>query len=349
MTAPERIRPSWLDPGVDLIDADLHLHALPEDLAPRLAAHGIADETAEGIAIACEAAGTDLTTRSQPIVDPDTVGRAWLDRHGIVRALCHVRVVPANVSDPRVAHALAAATNDWQIENWLAGDARLWGSIVVDPRQPRAAAAEIDRVAGRARFAHVLLPLRTAMLLGNREYWPLYEAAAAHNLALAIHAGGITHVAPTSSGWPSYRVEEEIGMSQIAESQIMNIISEGVFDRVPALRLLFLECGWAWIPAWMWRMDKEWKGLRREIPWVRDAPSAYIRRHMRFSLHPVDVPDAAAFLQVIEHLLTDELILFSSGYPDAAEGSIARALPDGLPATLRARIASGNARAFYGD
>ncbi len=349
MTPAEPVRPAWLDRGVDLIDADIHLHALPEDLAPRLAAHGFSDATAEEIAIACEAAATDYTAGSPRVVDLATARREWLDRHGIVRAFCHPRVVAANVPDPRIARALAAATNDWQIEAWLAGESRLRGSIVVDPRQPRAAAAEIARVAGRARFAHVLLPLRTAMLLGNREYWPLYEAAAAHDLAIAIHAGGITHVAPTSSGWPSYRVEEEVGMSQIAESQIMNIIAEGVFDRVPALRLLFLECGWAWIPAWMWRMDKEWKGLRREIPWVRDAPSAYIRRHMRFSLQPLDVPDAAAFLRVMEHLLTDELILFSGGYPEAAEGGIAVALPDGLPASLREGLASGNARAFYGD
>ena len=32
------------------------------------------------------------------------------------------------------------------------------------------------------------------------------------------------------------------------------------------------ESGFTWLPAHMWRFDKEWKNLRRLVPWVKRAP-----------------------------------------------------------------------------
>ena len=249
----------------------------------------------------------------------------------------------SSVGDPDAAAALASACNDWQVAEWLEKEPRLRASIVVDVKQPVLAAREIDRLGKHAGFVQVLVPARSEMLYGNREYHPIYEAAVRNGLAVAIHFGGGAEVPPTSSGWPSYYVEEYVGMSQIFESQIMNLIAEGVFDRFPDLRIAMAESGWAWVPAWMWRMDKEWKGLRREIPWVRDAPSEYIRRHMRFTLQPIDTPSAREFAQIVEQMGSDDLIMYSSDrpHPHGAE------LPDGLPEALQAKIGHENARAFY--
>src|SRR3712207_9196923 len=84
-------------------------------------------------------------------------------------------------------------------------------------------------------------------------------------------------------------------------SQVTNIVSEGVFDQWPSLRVALLEAGWTWLPAHMWRFDKEWKNLRRLVPWVKRPPSEYIREPIRLTVQPLDAPEGKPrpLLQVV--------------------------------------------------
>jgi predicted TIM-barrel fold metal-dependent hydrolase len=105
-----------------------------------------------------------------------------------------------------------------------------------------------------------------------------------------------------------------------------------------------IEGGWTWLPSLMWRIDKDWKGLRREVPWNTQVPSDYIRARMRLSLQPIDAPeDDHHLLQIIDQLGSDELLMWSSDYPHWHD----RALPTGLSDERRRKICSENARAFY--
>ena len=50
-----------------------------------------------------------------------------------------------------------------------------------------------------------------------------------------------------------------------------------VNENHPGLRVLCAEGGFAWLPSLMWRFDRLWRGLRREIPWTTRRPSAASR------------------------------------------------------------------------
>jgi uncharacterized protein len=137
-------------------------------------------------------------------------------------------------------------------------------------------------------------------------------------------------------------------MAQTFQSQLMSMIVEGVFDRFPTLRVACVESGWAWLPPFLWRFDKEWKGLRREIPWSKRLPSEYVREHVRFTLQPIDGPTGRArMLHLIDQLGSDELLMFSSDYPHRHSSEGLEALPAGLPEALAGRILSANAREHY--
>ena len=88
---------------------------------------------------------------------------------------------------------------------------------------------------------------------------------------------GAPGLPPTSVGWPSTYLEEYVGMSQVFQAQVLSLVSEGVFDQFPDLRVALIETGVTWMPSLMWRFDKEWRGLRSLTPWVKQPPSAYIR------------------------------------------------------------------------
>jgi predicted TIM-barrel fold metal-dependent hydrolase len=205
-------------------------------------------------------------------------------------------------------------------------------------------AREIERVGDHPGFVQVLLPVRSEAPYGNRRYLPIFEAAANKNLVVSLQFGGSPGNPPTGLGWPSYYIEEYVGMAQVFQTQVLSLIVEGVFDRLSNLRVALIEGGWTWLPSLMWRIDKDWKGLRREVPWNTMPPSAYIRQRMRLSLQPIDAPpDEKHLLQIIDQLGSDELLMYSSDYPHWHEDG----LPAELPEPLRAKILRDNARAFY--
>jgi predicted TIM-barrel fold metal-dependent hydrolase len=255
-----------------------------------------------------------------------------------------------SLHNPDTAAAMASAVNDWTIAEWLDKEPRLRASVIVPMRNLEMAVREIDRVGEHPGFVQVLLPVRSEAPYGNRRYLPIFEAAARRDLVVSLQFGGAPGNPPTGSGWPSYYIEEYVGMAQVFQTQVLNMIVEGVFDRFADMRVALIEGGWTWLPALMWRIDKDWKGLRREVPWNTKVPSAYIRERIRLSLQPMDAPpDAAHLLEVIDQLGSDDLLMFSTDYPHwhFSESDPQQALPAGLSDSLRHKILSENARAFY--
>jgi len=196
----------------------------------------------------------------------------------------------------------------------------------------------------------VLLPVRTQLPLGNRNFHPLWEAISRKNLVAGIHFGGAPPNPPTPTGWPSYFFEQYAGMAQVFATQLTNIVSEGVFDQFPTVRVALLESGWTWLPSHMWRFDKEWKNLRRLIPWVKRPPSEYIREHIRVSIQPLDAPEdnPRHLLQVVDQLGSEEMLLYASDYPHPHAADPSETLLRHLPDSFVRKIRGENARALYG-
>ncbi len=138
-------------------------------------------------------------------------------------------------------------------------------------------------------------------------------------------------------------------MTQLFQSQLLSLITEGAFNRHPELKITFLEGGCTWIPSFIWRMDKEWKGLRHELPWLTEPPSAYIHKHVRFTTQPMDMPEEERYMaEIIDQMGSDDLLMFSTDYPRHHFDEQREALVEGVEAALTAKIMAGSARSWYG-
>jgi uncharacterized protein len=271
-----------------------------------------------------------------------------LDAWNVEFGLLNCTYSSDSVHNPDLSLALCGAVNDWQLEHWLQPEPRLRASMVVPARHPELAAHEIDRLGDQPSFVQVLLPVRSEAPYGNRRYHPIYEAAVRHDLVVGLHFGGFPGNPPTPTGWPSYYIEEYAGMAQVFQSQVMSMVAEGVFAAFPDLRVSLIESGFTWLPSLMWRMDKEWKGLRREIPWVKQPPSELIRRHFRASLQPLDAPPEVEHMrQVIRQLESKEMLVFSTDYPHWRFDRPEQAMPAGLSPELEHKILYDNAYKHY--
>jgi predicted TIM-barrel fold metal-dependent hydrolase len=98
----------------------------------------------------------------------------------------------------------------------------------------------------------------------------------------------------------------------------------------------------------MWRFDKEWRNLRRLVPWVAQAPSEYIREHVRLSIQPLDAPlDAKSLLQVVDQLGSEDMLMYASDYPHQHASEPEATLLGHLAPGLAQKIRTDNARAWY--
>ena len=190
--------------------------------------------------------GSDLASWRQQHLDPNNVAL------GILNPLTSGQGATSRDLSAAITHA----TNEWQNAEWTSQDKRLRGSVVVPYEDTAASVREIELRAGDRDFAQVLLLSRTAEPLGQRRYWPIYEAAAAAGLAVGIHAFGYGGWPNTAGGWGSYYIEEMVGHAQAQQALLVSMILEGVFEHVPDLRVVLVEGGLAWAAALGWRMDR---------------------------------------------------------------------------------------------
>ena len=271
-----------------------------------------------------------------------------LDAQNVELAILNCAYAVDGIKNPYGAAAIASAVNDWLVAEWLDKEPRLRASIVIPVQYPDLAVKEIDRVAAHPGFVQVFLPGRSERPYGNRRYFPIFEATARHDLVAGIQFGGAPGTPPTASGWPTYYAEEVVGMSHVFQSQLTSLVSEGTFAEFPNLRIAMVEGGWTWLPSLMWRLDKNWKGLRREIPWTTMPPSEYIRQHVRFTTQPVDAPANSKHLQqIVNQLGSDDLLMYASDYPHWHEDEPAIGLPVEISPERTQKVLAENARAWY--
>jgi predicted TIM-barrel fold metal-dependent hydrolase len=248
---------------------------------------------------------------------------------------------------PELAARLARAINDWLIDQFLDRDPRLRGSLTVVHHDPAEAIREIERVGDHPGFVQVHLPLWSQAPWGRRLWHPMFKAIADHQLVATIHYGGVPDGAPTSTGWPSYFVEHYSAATQMYLTQLVSIVAEGLFEAVPDLRISLNDCGFAWLPGLLWRLDKDWKGLRRDVPWIAVPPSETIRGRVRISVQPLDDVAPSELTQTLSWLGSDDMVLYGSGYPRATGEPISLLL-EGLPEAVRSKIMYENARKHFG-
>lgn len=288
-----------------------------------------------------------------PASDPEFTASHLLDPGGIERAvlLSGQLMGIGSTPDPTVAGALASAYNEWMCERWLEVDPRWRGGLVVAPQDPEAAVAEIDRMADRPGMATIFLPLHE-ILLGERHYYPIYEAAQRHSLSITTHPSGTENVyarAPRMAGTPTFYLEWHAMLSQIHQSNVASLLCNGVFERFPELTVIFAEGGFMWAAELMWKLDRDWKGLRDEVPWVKRLPSDYLLDHIRFSTQPfIEPKDKRLLGPALEMVGAERTLMFSSDYPHWDYDDPSRAL-SGITPELRRRICVETPRAVYGD
>ena len=317
-----------------IIDCDIHpsLHAR-SDLNPFLAKRWQEHLKTYGDHLRTPYIGTTPYPRSSPLIarrdawpptggppgsDLDFMRQQHLDpldvEFGILQVLDLFIFSQQNLE---FGAAIQRAINDWQLAHWTSREPRLKASILVGQDDTEAAIAEIERCARIGQYVQINVSPRANEPLGRRRYWPIYARAAGTRPA-ARHS--------RRRLWRPRADRRRLAVLLCRGAPIATRISmaaharpvsciEGVPERFPRLKIVFIEGGFGWISSTMWRMDQHFERFRGEVPHLKRRPSEYVREHFWFTTQPIDEPDEARHLRSLIEWVGVDRLLFSSDYP----------------------------------
>lgn len=293
---------------------------------------------------------TDITDDENPGANWPRMKEMLFDKYnydyGIL--LGEEAIEASTLANPYYATALVKAYNDYLIEEWLPLDPRMKGSMVIAPQDPEGSAAEIRRIGEHPDIVQILMSSGSYRPYGDKVYHPIWEAASEVGLPLGIHLGGQGGInynpigtGPTTFFWETHSLLAETGMAHIAST-----IANGCFEKWPNVKFVMIECGIAWVAPMLWRMDADYKALRKETPWLKRLPTEYATEFMRFGSQPLEQPANIDHLWgVLEAIDAKNTMLYCSDYP---HWDFDDPYQINIPEDWKENVFDLNARALYG-
>ena len=212
--------------------------------------------------------------------------------------------------------AITTSYNRWMGDR-LSGHPRIKWSAVVNLDDVAAAVDQVHEAKKLGAVSVMVLGTAGDDMLDHPRLFPFYQALCEENLALGVHVGWscpslnnlYSHIYP--SGVIAFHVPLLMAFTAL--------ISGGVLDRFPDLRIVFLEAGCQWVPFILERVHHRYKNqgstLRKFLPQtapIQKLPvMEYIKRGNIF--FSTEVEDE--ILPNVLNLVGEGQVIFGSDMP----------------------------------
>ncbi len=147
--------------------------------------------------------------------------------------------------------------NNWLYEKYCNLTPRVKGMALIPVQDPQAAAAELHRAVTQLGMPGAMLPSTGEGIkahYGDPIYAPIYEEAEKLGCALALHGGCHHHLGMDS--FSTYYPVHALGHPFGVMIQAAAMLSHGIFEQYPKLRVGYLEGGATWVPFFLDRMER---------------------------------------------------------------------------------------------
>jgi predicted TIM-barrel fold metal-dependent hydrolase len=254
------------------------------------------------------------------------------------------------LDDAGLAAALATARNKWVAEYCAENPKRIKGTAALAQQDIDSSVAELHRsVKELGLVGASIFPNVKGRHLGDAYYFPLYAEAEKLNVPICVHMflGRYGSDATGTERVNKFFYSHLFGHPFEQMIALAVIIGEGVLDRFPELRFVFLESGCGWLPYWFHRLDEHYEVLGVQLPNLRREPSRLLERGQLYFSFESDESELPHVVDVIG----DDWLVFASDYshfdsrwPGAAEPIVEHPK---LSAATKRKILNDNARRLY--
>jgi uncharacterized protein len=209
--------------------------------------------------------------------------------------------------------ALAGAFNRWMIEHILPEDSRIKGLVYLPFNTPEACEKLVEQYATRPEIIGYTICSTRNKPVHHNSYMRLYSMIEESGKPLAFHSG-FNWSDPSFSQLNRFISMHALSFTHYNLIHLTNWVINGLPERFPKLKLVWVEAGLAWIPFLMQRLDHEFQMRVCEAPMLKRLPSEYMRE-MYYTSQPLERTNLDLLDATMKAFNAETQLLFASDWP----------------------------------
>jgi predicted TIM-barrel fold metal-dependent hydrolase len=214
---------------------------------------------------------------------------------------------------PEMEVMLSEAYNQWLIDNVLSKDDRLKTLLFIPFNTPKECERFVEKFTGQPGVLGFMVTSVRHKPVHHDNYMRLYRMIEERGLALGFHAGYYWNE-------ESMRQINRFGAMHALSFAWCNIVHmtnwvwNGLGERFPKLRPMWIESGIAWVPWLMQRLDHQYMMRSSEAPLLKRPPGDYMRE-MYYTCQPMETDYPKAVECTFEMINARTQLLYASDWP----------------------------------
>jgi predicted TIM-barrel fold metal-dependent hydrolase len=242
--------------------------------------------------------------------------KRWMDAMGVDYACLFPTPMLFLGTHPQVEveTALARAYNSWLCERILAEEPRIVSMLYLPFNDPEAAHKTVQDFGDRKGVVGFMVTAPRYKPVHDNAYVKTYAALEEMGKPISFHA---------AYNWSDQSLSlmnrfigvHALGFMWFNMVHMTNWVVNGLPERFPKLKVLWIESGLTWAYSLMQRLDHSYMMRTSDCPSLKRKPSEYMRE-MYYSTQPMEVPDDPSILAATFKMIKAETqLVWSSDYP----------------------------------
>ncbi len=215
---------------------------------------------------------------------------------------------------PEMEVWLGNAYNRWLIDRILSGDDRIKSLIYLPFNTPAEAERTVEQLGDKKGVIGFCVTSTRYKPVHHNDYMRLYAMIEERGKPLAFHAG-YHWQDPSLATVNRFLGMHALGFVWSNMIHMTNWVLNGIPERFPKLKSLWVESGLAWVPFLMQRLDDQYLMRPSEAPQLKRLPSEYMNHNCFYTTQPMETTHPKALENTLEMIRAETQLMFASDWP----------------------------------
>jgi predicted TIM-barrel fold metal-dependent hydrolase len=208
---------------------------------------------------------------------------------------------------------LGDAFNRWLIDKIIPQEPRIKALVYLPFNDPEACIRTVEEFGEKPGVIGFTVTSTRFRAVHDNAYMRLYAMLEERGMPLTFHSG--YHWGDESMKQCNRFISmHSISFVHFNLVHLTNWIINGLPERFPKLKVVWIESGLAWVPFTMQRLDHEYMMRSSEAPLLKRKPSEYMRE-MYYSSQPLERSNLKLTEATFEAINAETQLLYSSDWP----------------------------------